>query len=55
MRKLVTLLAVAASLVLPLAAASSPASAAERTCYSPHVAGFDTIESCIFLPIELTQ
>ena len=28
---------------------------AERTCYTPHIAGFDSYEVCYFLPIELTS
>jgi hypothetical protein len=55
LRKLILGLAVAAGLLIPLVSTASPASASERTCYSPHVAGFDTYEVCYFLPIEPTQ
>jgi hypothetical protein len=48
-RILVTLLLALATLGLTAVTASS-AQADERRCYTPHVAGFDTIESCIWLP-----
>lgn len=44
------------ALVLPLLggllASATPSSAdpADRTCYTPHVAGQNTIEMCIWLP-----
>jgi hypothetical protein len=55
LRTLFTALALAAGLLVPAVATAAPASASERTCYTPHVAGFDTYEVCYFLPIEPTQ
>ncbi len=53
MRKLVLLAAAAipAAVTVPLLLGSGSASA-ERHCYTPHVAGFDSYEVCYFLPIE---
>lgn len=48
-RILVTVLLALAALGLT-AATASPAQAAERRCYTPSVAGFDTYEVCYFLP-----
>lgn len=55
MRKLALALAATAALTAPLVATAAPASAGERTCYTPHVAGQNTYEVCYFLPIELGQ
>ncbi len=46
-------LLILALLALPLSLLATPAQADTSHCYTPHVAGFNTIESCIFLP-ELT-
>ena len=51
MRKLLAVVALAAGL---LVATSTSASADTRTCYTPHVAGFNTYEVCYYLPIEPT-
>jgi hypothetical protein len=40
-------------LALAAVGLSAAPAQAERTCYSPGVAGFDTYEVCYFLPIEL--
>lgn len=55
MRKLALVLALTAGLFAPLVAAAGPATADDRTCYSPRVAGFDTYDVCYYLPIEFTQ
>ncbi|MCU1602733.1 MAG: hypothetical protein JWO22_3442 [Frankiales bacterium] len=56
MRKLALLAAAAipAAVTLPLLTTATGSAAAERHCYTPHVAGFDSYEVCYFLPIEPT-
>ena len=55
MRKLTLVMAATAAMAVPLIASAGPAAAEERHCYTPHVAGFDTVEVCTFLPIEPTS
>ena len=55
LRKLALVVAATAAMALPVLATAAPASADERTCYTPGVAGFDSIQVCHYLPIELEQ
>lgn len=51
-KRLLAVLALSLPLLAAFGAAATPASAdpVERTCYTPHVKGFDTVEMCIWLP-----
>ena len=54
MRKLALVLAATAAMTVPLVAGAGSASADTRHCYTLHVPGFDTVEQCVYLPIEPT-
>ena len=55
MRKLVLLAAATAAASVPLLGSLGGGTAsADRHCYTPHVAGFDSYEVCYYLPIEPT-
>lgn len=50
MRRILVIALLALSALGLTAATVQPAQADTRHCYTPHVAGYDTIQSCIWLP-----